>query len=420
MMCEMKQKSLLVFITLTFLLSASIAFADVALTAELDDNSYEIGDIVTISGNLTDVIGPVDVEIVILNGSDMTPIDNQTVTTSTDSNDNFTATYDLTDTLPGEYIVNVTYGGIYVELKFEVEADDPEDPEDDTDSDDLSFAIERAEIYLERVRAMLEEFVEEYDQTTNLDIVKKLQELNETLDLAEEYLANATVALEEGDCNTAAKYHAAARNIMGRVKGILNSVIKEHKVQKTEKFMEQFQRRLNSTLDKINQLQLKLGTSNTDKVKTRIGNAYGQVKRYEGTINTSNVDDVIKGLRKAKGQVDDEVEDLGDEETANKIKNLNRYQAKISVLNCTQAKLQRRGVNTDALRVQIRNAESLYNQLKNNGHDNDLGIEGELDDAKDTAKDLRKTQINKGNSNSNNGNSLSSSRVKALKLRKVR
>ena len=416
----MKQKSLLVFITLTFLLSASIAFADVALTAELDDNSYEIGDIVTISGNLTDVIGPVDVEIVILNGSDMTPIDNQTVTTSTDSNDNFTATYDLTGTLPGEYIVNVTYGGIYVELKFEVEADDPEDPEDDTDSDDLSFAIERAEIYLERVRAMLEEFVEEYDQTTNLDIVKKLQELNETLDLAEEYLANATVALEEGDCNTAAKYHAAARNIMGRVKGILNSVIKEHKVQKTEKFMEQFQRRLNSTLDKINQLQLKLGTSNTDKVKTRIGNAYGQVKRYEGTINTSNVDDVIKGLRKAKGQVDDEVEDLGDEETANKIKNLNRYQAKISVLNCTQAKLQRRGVNTDALRVQIRNAESLYNQLKNNGHDNDLGIEGELDDAKDAAKDLRKTHINKGNSNSNNGNSLSSSRVKALKLRKVR
>ena len=416
----MKQKSLLVFITLTFLLSASIAFADVALTAELDYNSYEIGDIVTISGNLTDVIGPVDVEIDILNGSDMTPIDNQTVTTSTDSNENFTATYDLTDTLPGEYIVNVTYGGIYVELKFEVEADDPEDPEDDIDCDGLSFAIERAEIYLERVRAMLEEFVEEYDQTTNLDIVKKLQELNETLDLAEEYLANATVALEEGDCNTAAKYHAAARNIMGRVKGILNSVIKEHKVQKTEKFMEQFQRRLNSTLDKMNQLQLKLGTSNTDKVKTRIGNAYGQVKRYEGTINTSNVDDVIKGLRKAKGQVDDEVEDLGDEETANKIKNLNRYQAKISVLNCTQAKLQRRGVNTDALRVQIRNAESLYNQLKNNGHDNDLGIEGELDDAKDTAKDLRKTQINKGNSNSNNGNSLSSSRVKALKLRKVR
>ena len=407
----MKQKSLLTFITLTFLLSASIVYADIGLTAELSADKYHPGDMVTISGNLTDVLGPVDVEIDILNGTDMTPIDNMTVTTSTDSDDNFTATYDLTGALPGEYLVNVTYGDLYVELEFEVEVDDPEDPADDPDDcEDLSFAIERAEIYLERVRAMLEEFVDEYDQTTNLDIYNKLQELNGTLDLAEEYLANATIALEEGDCNAAARYHAAARNLMGRVKGILNSVIKEHKVQKTERFMEQFQRRLNSTQDKISKLGSILGVSNVESANTNLGNAWGLVKKMEGTVNASNVDDVIKGLRKAKGQVDDEVEGLGDEETTNKIKNLNHYQAKISVLNRTQAKLQRRGVNTDALKAQISYAESLYNELKNNGHNDDLGLGDELDNAKDAAKELRKTQT-QGNSNNNKGNSISKNKV---------
>ena len=274
--------------------------------------------------------------------------------------------------------------------------------EGDDDCEDLSFAIERAEIYLDRVKKMLEEYSLMYSKDPL--IAPKLEELKGILDTAEQYLADATIALEIGECNQAAKNHTAARNLIGRAKGILNSIIKEHKVQRAEKFINQFQRRLNSIQDKVDQLALRLGTSNTMRIKSQIGNAYGQVRNLEGTVISGNVDDVIRGLRRAIGQVDKEVDDIDDEEVATTIKNLNRYHAKISVFNQTQSMLQRKGVNTDALRTYIQNADSLFNQFKNNVNNNDLGIDDMLDNAREAAKDLKKSWTNKGNSISGNGN----------------
>ena len=274
--------------------------------------------------------------------------------------------------------------------------------EGDYDCEDLSFAIERAEIYLDRVKKMLEEYSLMYSEDPL--IAPKLDELKGILDTAEQCLADATIDLEIGECNQAAKNHSAARNLIGRAKGILNSIIKEHKVQRAEKFMNQFQRRLNSIQDKVDQLALRLGTSNTMRIKSQIGNAYGQVRNLEGTVTSGNVDDVIRGLRRAIGQVDKEVDDIDDEEVATTIKNLNRYHAKIYVFNQTQSMLQRKGVNTDALRTYIQNADSLFNQFKNNVNNNDLGIDDMLDNAREAAKDLKTSWTNKGNSISGNGN----------------
>ncbi len=309
----MKQKSLLTYLTLTFLLCASLAYADVVLTAEQSVSS-----------------------------------------------------------------------------------------EGDYDCESLSYAIERAETYLDRVKKLFEEYSLTYSE--DLLIAPQLEELKTTLDTAEQYLADATIALELGECNQAAKNHTAARNLMGRAKGILNSIIKTHKVQRTEKFMGQFQSRLNSMQDKVDQLALRLGTSNTNRIKTQIGNAFGQVRNLEGTVTSGNVDAVIKGLRRAIGRVDKEVDDIDDEEVAITIKNLNRYQAKISVFNQTQVILQRKGLNTDALRTHIQNAGSLFNQFKNNVNDDDFGIDDMLDNAREVARDLKKSWTNKRNSISGNGN----------------
>jgi len=275
-------------------------------------------------------------------------------------------------------------------------------PEGDYDCESLSYAIERAETYLDRVKKMLEEYSLTYSE--DLLIAPQLEELKATLDTAEQYLADATIALEDGECNQAAKNRTAARNLMDRAKGILNSIIKEHKVQRAEKFIGQFQSRLNSIQDKVDQLALRLGTSNTNRIKSQIGNAFRQVRNLEGTVTSGNVNDVIKGLRRAIGQVDKEVDDIDDEEVATTIKNLNRYHAKISVFNQTQAMLQRKGVNTDVLRTHIQNADSLFNQYKNNVNDDDLGLDVILNNAREAVRDLRKSWINKGNNISGNGN----------------
>ena len=403
----MKQKNMIAFVTLTLLLSTTMAFADdIVLTGILSAGTYNPGDIVGISGNLTGVTAPVNVTIDILNGTDYALIDSFNASTVDSTDENYTATYDLTGAALGEYLVNITYGEYYVELPFEVEAVEPEDPEepDEEDCDDLSYAIERAEIFLVRVRTMLESFVDEYDQSTNSDLLSKLEELNGTLDIAEEYLANATIALEEGDCNTAARYHAAARNIMGRVKGLLNSVIKEHKVQKTERFMEQFQRRINSTQDKISQLGARLGTSNTTGVNAKLGSAWGQVKKLQGTVNMSNVDDILKNLKNNSDKVDDDLDDLGDVNASNAIRNMNKYQAKVRVLEKTASRLNRKGLNVTSLNVQLSNAESLMKklgeQLKNGETDGiDATLSSERDAIKDALKNANKSQSNKPTSN---------------------
>jgi len=422
-MKKMKQKSLIIFVTFTALMFTNFAFADdIVLTAELSASKFNPGDFVGISGNLTGIFSPVNVTIDIMNGTDFTIIDSFNATTVDDVTANYTATYDLTGAELGEYLANMTYGDYYVELIFEVEATElEEDKVPDTlegveeDCDDLSFAIERAEIYLERVRGMLASYMEEYDETS--DLYEKLLELEAILDTAEEYLANARIALEEGDCNAAARNHAAARNLMGRVKGILNSVIKEHKVQKAEKFIEQFERRISSTQNKVNQLSARFGTSNTESIDAKFGIAWGQVKKLQGAVNVSNVDDVLQSLMNNTEQFDADLESLGDEEAVSVIKNMNRYEAKVKVLEKTAARLQRKGGNNEEFAAQLSDTEERMAQLRAQlGEMNLDGFDEAFDEVNDALKGLKNsTKGNNGKSSSTNGKAIGRTKPKAVK-----
>ncbi|MBA7610389.1 hypothetical protein ES703_17597 [subsurface metagenome] len=64
---------------------------------------------------------------------------------------------------------------------------------------------------------------------------------------AKDYLDQASASLVKGDIRSAARSLASARNIIGRVNGLLKSMAKVHKVARTEKF----QRRIQGIEDKI-------------------------------------------------------------------------------------------------------------------------------------------------------------------------
>jgi hypothetical protein len=64
---------------------------------------------------------------------------------------------------------------------------------------------------------------------------------------AKDYLDQASASLVEGDIKSAARSLASARNILGRVNGLLKSMAKAHKVTRTEKF----NRRIQGIKDKI-------------------------------------------------------------------------------------------------------------------------------------------------------------------------
>ena len=66
-----------------------------------------------------------------------------------------------------------------------------------------------------------------------------------------DYLDQASECLGEKDFKSAARNLSAARNILGRVKGLLRSMAKAHKVARTARFERKFQRRIQGIEDKI-------------------------------------------------------------------------------------------------------------------------------------------------------------------------
>jgi len=76
-------------------------------------------------------------------------------------------------------------------------------------------------------------------------------EINGVTKTTKYYLDQASDYLDEGDNKSAARSLASARNILGRINGLLKSMAKTHKVTRTEKFNQKFQRRIQGIKDKI-------------------------------------------------------------------------------------------------------------------------------------------------------------------------
>jgi len=68
---------------------------------------------------------------------------------------------------------------------------------------------------------------------------------------AEGLLAQASAYYDAGDFKSAARCLASARNILGRINGLLRSMAKAHKVARAEKFERKFERRIQGIKDKI-------------------------------------------------------------------------------------------------------------------------------------------------------------------------
>lgn len=269
-----KSKILSLFaIALLFIPSVNIAFAVETLDVWTDQSAYELGDEVEISGN-TDPLANVSLSIVfndtmaVLLDADLT----------SDENGTYGLEYNTSqqNDLIGVYNVTVSVNGTEASAWFSVVAAPIDDDDDGAPAGEgLENALERARLYLEKVRETLGRLAEEYyNNTTVMDYIEKAEE---ALLEAEQHLDDATVAFEEGDMRTAARHLAAARNIMGRLKGFVNSVIKRHKAAKAEKFMEQAQARFQGLRDKIERLEGNLTLAGAQKVKNALTQAAGKM-----------------------------------------------------------------------------------------------------------------------------------------------
>jgi len=364
---------------------------DEPLTVESAESIYYPGEIVEISGEANPLA---NVTVTVVFNSTSTLLD-EDLTAGDDGK--FEISLQLSETAPeGLYDISAVSGVEEASFWFSVvtaPVDDPDGddgaPDDDDDEapdgEGLENALERARLYLEKVNETLGRLAEEYENnTTVMDYIAKAEE---ALLAAEQHLDDAAVALEEGDMRTAARHLAAARNIMGRLKGFVNSVIKRHKAAKAEKFMEQAVARFQGLRKKIESLEGNLTLAGAQKVKNALTQAAGRMNGFKSRLSNEDVDDVLEDLQSLVDEVDDELDDIDGEEVSKALKGANALEARLRVLRQTQARLTRKYGNATDVNGGLGDVEDLVEEILEKV---EAGRPQNAQDVLKTAKELAK------------------------------
>ncbi|MBA7473485.1 hypothetical protein GH157_00740 [archaeon] len=365
---------------------------DEPLTVESAESIYYPGEVVEISGEATPLA---NVTVTVVFNSTLTLLDEGLMA---DEDSKFETSLQLSETAPeGLYDVTAVSGDEEASAWFSVtvapvddgDGDDEGAPDDNDDGapdgEGLENALERARLYLEKVRETLSRLAEEYENnTTVLDYIAKAEE---ALFAAEQHLDDAALALEEGDMRTAARHLAAARNIMGRLKGFVNSVLKRHKAAKAEKFMEQAEARFRGLRKKIESLEGNLTLAGAQKVKNALTQAAGRMNGFKSRLSNEDLDDVLEDLQSLVDEVDDELDDIDGDEVSKALKGANALEARLRVLRQTQARLTRKYGNATEVNGDLGDVEALVEEILEKV---EAGRPQNAQDVLKTAKELAK------------------------------
>jgi hypothetical protein len=389
-----------------------------ALTLELNSEVFEPGETVTVNG--TAVAGSELYLTVFFNGSDLMYEDNFTAF----EDGNYSASFELdNDAETGSYNVSIASGEASTFTLFTVEPVELENssiPEPDElenvttamvlgEGERLGNSIDRARDYLDRLREIIESLRLEY--FGKQDVLDRLDDIEVHINTAAGYLDSVGDAEDHKD---AVKNFAYARNLMGKIKGLLTSVFKTHKIEKTEKFTEQVTERIDWLQSKVNKLNVNLANGqetlvafNCTKLKL------SKVMKY---LKAGNMSEALDYLEEVVGEIDYNLDNVNGTETALEFKNLYKLEAKIQVLEKKALKLQKKGLDTSAILSSISNVEGQLNQItgnmeKGNKNKDDTGtVESDNGNGKgkgpkdDVVKGYEKPKKNKNNNKDKNKN----------------
>jgi hypothetical protein len=224
---------------------------------------------------------------------------------------------------------------------------------------------------------------------------------------AEGFLDRASAYFVAGDINLAARNLAAARNILGRVKGLLNSMVKAHKMARIDRFIQQFEHRIERLEDKIIRLRGRFGGSEIGNMMASMGLAKGKIHQLGEDLSEDNLDDVIDELEITTESIDEDLEELDGDD----ILTIDRLEAKIRVLKASAERLSGRGYDTDAVVDDLENAEALLEEILSlpveGGTDEAEGLledaEGFVSEANAKIRGIRKEHQNKGSKGKGKG-----------------
>jgi len=238
---------------------------------------------------------------------------------------------------------------------------------------DENTQVLRLEIEVDNWIAQTEAYVDDIEiNGVNLHHIYRIYDFEEEPENlgAEGFLNQASAYLEDGEVNLAARSLASARNILGRVNGLLNSMIKIHKVAKTERFIYQVEHRIEGLENKIEKLRSRRGAVETNKAMASMNRAKGRLNQLGANLSADNVDDVIDAMEIEIEYIDATRDEVGGEDS-DILEAIDRLEAKIRVLKASSAKLAKKGSDTSDIDDELDVAESLLDEAVDSLVEND-------------------------------------------------
>ena len=219
----------------------------------------------------------------------------------------------------------------------------------------LKVAIERAYAFLDKIEVTAMNLQEEgYDVDA---ILAELKNARASLD-------QALAFLDGGDVSSAARAMAVAQGTLGRSNGALNGVTKQQKEKRAEGFLEQAQVRARNLNGTIFKLQTRFQERNAFSVRAALGATERKLERLRERIGEGDLDDVLDELEDAIEEMDDELEDLNGNNTSTTLKEMNRVEARIRVLQRTEERLRNKGEKTLEIQNRLNVSTALLAQIK--------------------------------------------------------
>jgi ABC-type Fe3+-hydroxamate transport system substrate-binding protein len=239
-----------------------------------------------------------------------------------------------------------------VELTATVENDESEN-EDAQGFSGLLVALERANRYWDKLNATVTRLEESGDDVSRIRDL--LDEANIVLDESVGHVA-------EGNFTAAREDFTRARKVLGRINGLLNSSTMARREKQAEKFLEQFQKRVEKISGTVMGLQGNLAASKTGKVKAVLNSTAETLFNISGGLSGGNMTDVLDDLDDVVEELDDGLDELNGEGLSKQIKSVYRFMAKIDSLNRSLQRLANAGYNTSGLDEYLSEAKSLLIQ----------------------------------------------------------
>ena len=388
----------LMVLTLVLVPGFSVALADEVLTVNTKD-SYELGDEVSVKGysSINETV-----TVVVSNGTDIL-----TLTDVPNKNGNYTVEFILDDKFDvGEYEVNASVDDLWATTTFEVvvETEEPEEEGDgeaceEMTEEELYAAIDRALRFIDRVNATANSIEDEYNMTDFYELVNELYsgltELNDSI---------GTIPIEEARAR-----FCELRKDVSNLNGLLNSVTKNVKVKKAERFMNQMEKLINSTVEKIQRFN---ETEDGTKWRAAMEAHQRKLERLRLTLNITNADELITEAGGVMEELDGDLDEFDSGDFS--LKEMFKVQAKIQVLNATVERMKAKGKSNNMSRLQekLRNAEALMGTLDDVEWEKNWGkmkdeVDAELSGVGKAIRELNKREkpdkSNKGGNGKGNG-----------------